>query len=67
MVGFFEGIADSEQNQKLVTNQYLVDGNSVVSVGRYSGAVKATGKFLQRLWAMFGNFVMARSPVGPTT
>ena len=45
VVGFFEGIADSEQNQKLVMNQYIVDGNSVVSVGRYSAAVKATGKF----------------------
>ena len=45
VVGFFEGIAASEQDQWLVMNQYLVDGNSVVSLGRYSGAVKATGKF----------------------
>ena len=45
VVGFFEAIAASEQDQKLVMNQFTVDGNSVVSLGRYNGVVKATGKF----------------------
>ena len=45
VVGFFEGIDSTEQDQKLVMNQYIADGNSVVSLGRYSCAVKATGKF----------------------
>jgi uncharacterized protein len=41
---FFGGLADTQDNQKLSISDYVAQGDSVATFGRYSATVKATGK-----------------------
>jgi uncharacterized protein len=41
---FFDALGSTQSNQKLTTEQSIAQGDTVVTVGRYSGKVKATGK-----------------------
>lgn len=44
VLGFFEGIAKSEENMKLEITEYIAEGDNVATLGRYTTTVKATGK-----------------------
>lgn len=41
---FFKELAATQRNQKLTTDEVIAQGNKVVTVGRYSADVAATGK-----------------------
>src|SRR5438132_11175861 len=42
--GFFQALATTQENPKLVTDDYIAQGDKVATSGRYSATVKATGK-----------------------
>lgn len=44
VLGFFEGIAQSEVNMKLEITEFIAEGDKVATQGRYTTTVKATGK-----------------------
>jgi len=44
VAGFFEALRTTQQNQKLTIDEYIAQGDRVVTVGRYSALVMATGK-----------------------
>ncbi len=46
VASFFQVLATTQTGQKLQTDEYIGDGDTVVTVGRYSGTVVATGKKL---------------------
>jgi ketosteroid isomerase-like protein len=41
---FFEALATTQEDPKLTIDQYIAQGDFLVTVGRYSAVVKATGK-----------------------
>lgn len=41
---FFEALATTQDEPKLTIDEYIAQGDKVVTVGRYSAVVKATGK-----------------------
>jgi uncharacterized protein len=41
---FFQALGGTQTNQKLTTETWVAQGDCVATLGRYSGAVKATGK-----------------------
>jgi len=43
VLGFFSGIATSEENQALTITDYVASENKVATFGRYAGTVKSTG------------------------
>jgi ketosteroid isomerase-like protein len=44
VVKFFEGIGGTQDGCKLTTDDYIAQGDKVVTVGRYAATVKATGR-----------------------
>jgi ketosteroid isomerase-like protein len=42
--GFFESLATTQDNQRLTIDEYITQGDDVVTTGRYAATVKATGK-----------------------
>jgi ketosteroid isomerase-like protein len=44
--GFFEGLAADHANSQLTISEYVANGDAVMTLGRYSATVKATGKKL---------------------
>jgi ketosteroid isomerase-like protein len=48
---FFEALATTQEHQKLTIDEYIAQGDHVVTVGRYSATVKATGKRIDSLVA----------------
>jgi len=41
---FFEGLGTTQENQKLTIDEYIVQGDTLATTGRYAAVVKATGK-----------------------
>jgi uncharacterized protein len=41
---FFEALATTQDQPKLIIDEYIAQGDKVATVGRYSAVVKATGK-----------------------
>jgi ketosteroid isomerase-like protein len=46
VLGFFQALAETQQDMKLTTETFVAQGDVVATVGRYSATVKATGKKL---------------------
>ena len=44
VLGFFQALASTQQNMKLTTERWVAQGDTVATLSRYSGTVKATGK-----------------------
>jgi ketosteroid isomerase-like protein len=44
VLGFFQALGATQQNQKLTTERWVAHGDTVATLGRYSGTVTATGK-----------------------
>jgi hypothetical protein len=44
VMGFFEALASTQSNQKLTTECFVAQGDTVATLGRYAGTVVATGK-----------------------
>ena len=44
VVKFFEGIGSTQDGCTLTTDDYIAQGDRVVTVGRYAATVKATGR-----------------------
>lgn len=42
--GFFQALATTQENQKLVADEFIAQGDKVATSGRYSATVKETGK-----------------------
>lgn len=41
---FFQSLADTQTDMKLVTNEYIAEGDRVVTIGTYAATVKTTGE-----------------------
>ena len=44
VLGFFQALGGTQANMKLTTEQWVAQGDTVATLGRYSGTVTATGK-----------------------
>jgi len=44
VAGFFEALATTQENHTLTIDEYIAQGDNVVTVGRYAADVKSTGK-----------------------
>ena len=44
VLGFFQALGATQQNQKLTIEAWVAQGDTVATLGRYSGSVTATGK-----------------------
>jgi len=44
VVKFFEALAATQEQQRLTIDEYIADGDNVVTIGRYAALVKTTGK-----------------------
>jgi ketosteroid isomerase-like protein len=54
VAGFFAALAATEENQLLETSEFMASGDEVITLGTYSGKVKASGKgFSVRLVHVF--------------
>ena len=42
--GFFQALATTQENHKLVTYEFIAQGDKVATSGRYAATVKETGK-----------------------
>jgi ketosteroid isomerase-like protein len=49
VVNFFKALGETQRNQKLTTDEVIAQGNKVVTVGRYSADIPATGKRLDTI------------------
>jgi ketosteroid isomerase-like protein len=55
-VGFFEGLGADHTNPKLTIAEYVEQGDTVMTLGRYSATVKATGKVFDTPIAHYWKF-----------
>ncbi len=53
VLGFFQALAGTQQNMKLTTEKWVAQGDTVATLGRYSGTVTATGKSFDTVVAHF--------------
>jgi ketosteroid isomerase-like protein len=44
VLGFFQGLGGTLDNMRLTTSHFVAQGNAVMTLGRFAGTVKATGK-----------------------
>jgi len=44
VTGFFDALANTQSDQKLTTERFVAQGDTVATLGRYAGTVNATGK-----------------------
>jgi uncharacterized protein len=50
---FFEQLARTQENVKLTIDRFIAQGDSVATLGRYTGNVRATGRSLDSIVAHF--------------
>ena len=53
VLGFFQALGATQQNMKLTTEAWVAQGDTVATLGRYSGTVTATGKHFDTRIAHF--------------
>jgi ketosteroid isomerase-like protein len=53
VLGFFQGLAETQENMQLTMDTFIAEGDGVAALGRYSATVKATGKKLDVATAHF--------------
>lgn len=56
--GFFDALAETQEDMKLTTDQIVAQGDNVATLGRYSGTIKATGR---RFDTPIGHFFTIRN------
>jgi uncharacterized protein len=56
VLGFFEALATTQQNQKLTIDTYAAQGDIVATMGRYAATVRATGRSFDSRVAHFLTF-----------
>jgi uncharacterized protein len=56
VLGFFQLLGGTQENQKLTTTGTIAQGDKVATYGRYSGTVKSTGKQFDAFVAHFFTF-----------
>ena len=57
VLGFFQALAATQDDMKLITETFVAQGDIVATLGRYSATVKATGK---KIDAPVGHFFTIR-------